>query len=89
MFTRNGSQNRVVSIQKRILRNCLETPLRKRKSRAGVVLELTALTTDFMYNLPQPYEISSNGCIFIGWFRVSANPLTIREYEYDFDLPKA
>ncbi len=25
----------------------------------------------------------------IGWFRVSANPLTIREYENDFDLPKA
>jgi hypothetical protein len=29
------------------------------------VFELTDLTTDFMYNLPQPYEISSNGC-FIG-----------------------
>ena len=26
---------------------------------------------------------------YVGWFRVSANPLTIREYEYDFDLPTA
>jgi hypothetical protein len=50
--------------QKSFFRNYLQTPLRKRKSRSGVVLELTRLTTDFMYNLPEPYEMSSIGCFY-------------------------
>jgi len=44
-------------------------------------------TTNSMYNFFQPREISS-----IGQCRVVPSvgkPLTIREYEYDFDLPKA
>lgn len=75
-------------LQKRFLRNCLENPVIIRNYTSEVVRELADLTTDFMYNLPQPYEMSST-VASIGSFRVSVNPLTIREYEYDFDLPTA